>query len=118
MPGTIGISFKKSTQVSFFIKLAILSTFDNHLPVVFYSKVVHEFVKRKDLSHVQQLLINKLKKAFVKASSEGDARMLETIVLTLGSVGKAAEGKCDTNLKTNTVRNNIQVNAIYSNYEW
>lgn len=45
------------------------------------------------MGHIQELLVNKLKMSFLKASSEGDTKILETVVLTLGSVGKTAEGK-------------------------
>ena len=45
------------------------------------------------MGHIQELLVNKLKMSFLKASSEGDMKILETVVLTLGCVGKTAEGK-------------------------
>ena len=47
---------------------------------------------QKDLIHIHQLLFKKLKTIFRKASREGDAKMLETIVLSLGCLGKAAQG--------------------------
>ena len=57
-----------------------------------FSQVVDRFLMRTDLVHIQQLLFAKLKTTFRKASREGDAKMLETIVLTLGCLGKAAQG--------------------------
>lgn len=58
-----------------------------------FSQTISQFLMRKDLVHIQQLLFSKLKTAFRKALGSGDAKMLETIVLTLGNVGKAAQGK-------------------------
>ena len=43
--------------------------------------------------HIQQMLVKKLQQSFLKASKEGDYKLLETIVLTLGCVGKAANGE-------------------------
>eukprot|EP00112_Aurelia_sp_Birch-Aquarium-sp1_P011525 Seg2422.1 transcript_id=Seg2422.1/GoldUCD/mRNA.D3Y31 product="Serine/threonine-protein kinase ATR" protein_id=Seg2422.1/GoldUCD/D3Y31 len=57
-----------------------------------FSQAVSSFVKRSGMGHIQELLVNKLKMSFLKASSEGDTKILETVVLTLGSVGKTAEG--------------------------
>ena len=57
-----------------------------------FSHIVNQFLMRKDLSHIQQLLFGRLKATFRKASRDGDAKMLETIVITLGCLGKAATG--------------------------
>ncbi|XP_022800792.1 serine/threonine-protein kinase ATR-like [Stylophora pistillata] len=41
----------------------------------------------------QQNFISKLKKVFVEASSQGNCKLQETVVLTIGQLGKVAEGE-------------------------
>ena len=42
--------------------------------------------------NLQQTVISKLKKVFVEASSQGNAKLQETVVLTIGQLGRIAEG--------------------------
>eukprot|EP00794_Sanderia_malayensis_P008013 gene8012-8872_t len=56
-----------------------------------FSNVIDAFVKRKDLIHIQQLLVNRVKEYFLTASNHEDLKVLETIIITLGSIGKAAQ---------------------------
>ena len=41
----------------------------------------------------QQNVISKLKKVFLEASSHGNCKLQETVVLTIGQLGKVAEGE-------------------------
>ena len=42
---------------------------------------------------IQQTIISKLKKVFVEASSQGDCKLQETVVLTIGQLGRVAKGE-------------------------
>eukprot|EP00795_Rhopilema_esculentum_P004649 gene4649-20929_t len=85
---------KESSMVTTFLWTPILNFMedDDVIVRIAFSQVVSVFLMRKDLVHIQQLLFVKLKSSFRKASRTGDAKMLETIVMTLGSVGQAAQG--------------------------
>lgn len=49
---------------------------------------------RTDSSHnMQQTVIAKLKKVFVEASLQGNYKLQETVVLTIGQLGRIAEGE-------------------------
>ena len=49
---------------------------------------------RTDSSHnMQQTVISKLKKVFVEASLQGNYKLQETVVLTIGQLGRIAEGE-------------------------
>lgn len=44
-------------------------------------------------NNMQKTVISKLKKVFVKASSQGNCSLQETVVLTIGQLGRIAEGE-------------------------
>ena len=44
-------------------------------------------------NNMQQTVISKLKKVFVEASSQGNCKLQETVVLTIGQLGRIAEGE-------------------------
>ena len=43
--------------------------------------------------NMQHTVISKLKKVFVEASSQGNCKLQETVVLTIGRLGRIAEGE-------------------------
>lgn len=72
-----------------------MHTFDVDL-LVFHSNVVPYIVKpggADSNESMQQTVISKLKKVFVEASSQGNYKLQETVVLTIGQLGRVAEGE-------------------------
>lgn len=64
--------------------------------IVFRSNVVSHIVKPggADASkNIQQTVISKLKKVFVEASLQRNYKLQETVVLTIGHLGRIAEGE-------------------------
>ena len=64
--------------------------------LVLFSNVVPYIVKpgRADSNdNMQHTVISKLKKVFVEASSQGNCKLQETVVLTIGQLGRIAEGE-------------------------
>lgn len=64
--------------------------------LVFGSNVVSYVVKPGGADSnqgMQQTVISKLKKVFVEASSQGNCKLQESVVLTIGQLGRVAEGE-------------------------
>ena len=85
--------------LSNFSSLLLLSEGTKHLScecLVLFSNVVPYIVKpgRADSNdNMQHTVISKLKKVFVEASSQGNCKLQETVVLTIGQLGRIAEGE-------------------------